>query len=196
MPTIQDGPVSTLFTPLPFSGNVTLAELADIGLSAEMAAAVEYAPTGLCSGWGIPFEIGNMVVLTDQAISINLPASTAPWLIFMHTSDLQPSKPGPGGFISPMRGEGQLGEHAADYVMLYANGTEERVTIRRRFQLGTFQRRWGENCFEAVAHHKPHPRPASYEQKAGDWGRSQTRISAADAGPWINWLWAWQNPYP
>jgi hypothetical protein len=161
-----------------------------------MAAAVDDAPTGLCTGWGIPFEIGNRVVLADQAITINLPATTTPWLIFMHTSDLLPSKPGPGGFISPMRGEGQLGEHAADYVILFTDGTEERVKIRRRFQLGTFQRRWGENCIEAIAHHKPHPQPASFEQQAPNWGQSQTRVSVADGGPWVNWLWAWQNPYP
>ena len=28
------------------------------------------------------------------------------------------------GFISPMRGEGQLGEHAADYIILYQDGTQ------------------------------------------------------------------------
>jgi hypothetical protein len=169
---------------------VSLVELAGAGLSTEMAAAVDDAPTGLCTGWGIPFEIGNRVVLADQAITINLPATTTPWLIFMHTSDLLPSKPGPGGFISPMRGEGQLGEHAADYVILFTDGTEERVKIRRRFQLGTFQRRWGENCIEAIAHHKPHPQPASFEQQAPNWGQSQTRVSVADGGPWVNWLWA------
>ena len=196
MPTIQDGPVSTLFTPLPFKGNVAVAELADIGLSAEMTAAVEHAPTGLCSGWGIPFEIEDMLVLTDQALSIEFPTTAAPWLIFMHTSDLRPNEATPGGFISPMRGEGQLGEHAADYVILYADGTEERAMIRRRFQLGAFQRRWGENCVEAVALHKPHPRPVSHEQMVSHWGWSQTRVSAADGGAWVNWLWAWQNPYP
>ena len=196
MPNVQDGPVSTFFTPLPFHGNVTLVELADSGISTEMEAAREHAPAGLCTGWGIPFEIRDLVLLTEQAISIDLSSTTAPWLIFMHTSDLRPNEAGSGGFISPMRGEGQLGEHAADYVILYADGTEERVKIRRRFQLGTFQRRWGENCFEAVAHHKPHPVPASFEQPAGNWGWSQTRASAADGGPWVNWLWAWQNPYP
>jgi len=196
MSNVQDGPVSIQFFPLQLSGNMTLAELANVGISAEMVAALEYAPTDSCVGWGIPFEIGKVIVLTDQTISIDLPPTTMPWLIFMHTSDIRSTEPGPGGFISPMRGEGQLGEHAANYVILYADGTEERVAIRRRFQLGAFQRRWGENCIEAVAHHKPHPRAASYEQKAGDWGWSQTRVTAADGDEWINWLWAWQNPYP
>ena len=170
MPDVHDGPTSKLFTPLPVQGNVALTELAAVGVSEKMALASEYAPTGSCTGWGIPFEIRDVVVLTDRSLSIKLPHTRATWLVFMHTSDLRPNEPGPGGFISPMRGEGQLGEHAADYVILYTDGTEERVKVRRRFHLGAIQRSWGENCFEAVAHHKPYPRPVTYEQdKAGQF---------------------------
>lgn len=196
MPIVKDGPFSTQFTALPLRGNVAGADLAGAGITEEMAAALEHAPIGSCTGWGIPFEIGSVVALVDQPLMVELPRTSAQWLIFMHTSDLRPNEPGPGGFISPMRGEGQLGEHAADYVILYTDGAEERVAVRRRFHLGTFQRRWGENCFEAVAHHKPHPVPAPHEQQTGAWGWSQTRVASADSGPWINWLWAWQNPYP
>ncbi|MGQ9681498.1 MAG: CehA/McbA family metallohydrolase [Anaerolineae bacterium] len=95
-----------------------------------------------------------------------------------------------------MAGEGRLNEHAADYCILYADGREERLPIRRRHQIGAFQRRWGENCFQAVAHHKPHPIRAHHEQMIEDWGRSQTRVSAADMGRWVNWLTAWENPRP
>ncbi|MBI4556647.1 MAG: CehA/McbA family metallohydrolase [Candidatus Hydrogenedentes bacterium] len=28
------------------------------------------------------------------------------------------------------------------------------------------------------------------------WGWTQTRAAAADFAPWLNWLWAWQNPNP
>ena len=192
----QDGLSSSLFVPLPFKGNTTLSRLGDAGISDEMAAALECAPDGACVSWGIPFEIGDVVAITDRPVSVQLDPTVAQWLVFAHTSDLRPLGPGPGGFISPMRGQGQLAEHAADYVMLYADGTEERVSIRRRHQLGAFQRRWGENCFEAVAHRRPHPLPASHEQLIPGWGRSQTRVSAEDEGRWINWLWAWENPYP
>ena len=74
-----------------------------------------------------------------------------------------------------MRGAGQLGEHAADYVICYQDGTEERVPIRRRYEIGAFQRGWGENCFLAVAAHKSQPTRAHHEQMSPDWGRSQTR---------------------
>jgi hypothetical protein len=197
MPTnTQDGPVSPLFAPLALKGNTTLSGLADAGVSDEMSAALEHAPSGDCVAWGIPFEIGDVVLLADQPVSVELDPTLTQWLVFMHTSDLRQVEAGPGGLFAPMRGEGQLAEHAADYVMLYADGTQERTPIRRRHQLGAFQRRWGENCFESVAHCKPQPRRASHEQLIPGWGWSQTRATAADSGPWVNWLWAWENPHP
>ena len=196
MPSVQDGPRSSLFTPLHLNGNVVLSELADVGISDEMAAVLEHAPSGDCVAWGIPFQIGDMVAIAGQAVSVALEPTVTQWLVFMHTSDLRPVDPGPAGIFSPMRGEGQLGEHAADYVLLYQDGTEERASIRRRHQLGAFQRRWGENCFESVAHRKPQPRRASHEQLIAGWGISQARVNAADSGPWVNWLWAWANPHP
>jgi hypothetical protein len=176
-----------------------LSRLADAGISEEMCGALKHAPGGPCVAWGIPFEIGDVAVLSDQIVNVELSPVLARWLVFMHTSDLRPVQPSPGGFISPMRGEGQLAEHAADYAVLYADGTQERIPIRRRHQVGTFQRRWGENCFEAVAHPKPHPRRPPHEQLGADWGRAQTRVVLADgyySEPWAYWLWAWENPHP
>jgi hypothetical protein len=193
---ICDGPTSVLFAPVLFKGNASLGELADAGISGQMADAVEHAPRGECAAWGLSFLIDDVVVIKDQAVSVGFDPLEAGWLVFMHTSDARPVEPGPSGFFSPMRGEGQLAEHAADYVMLYQDGAEERVPIRRRFHVGAFQRRWGENCFEAVAHHKPQPVRGAQEQLAPDWGLTQTRVSPNDGGPWVNWLWAWENPHP
>jgi hypothetical protein len=199
MSNIQDGPSSPLFASLPLKGNVTLSELANLGISKEMAKASEHAPSGACVAWGIPFEVEDVVAITEEVVAVEFSPTVAQWLVFMHTSDLRPLESGPSGFTSPMRGEGQLGEHAADYVILYADGTEERTPVRRRHQLGAFKRRWGENPFEAVAHPKPHPKRASHEQLIAGWGRSQTRVAQLDGGhgePWIYWLWAWENPHP
>jgi hypothetical protein len=197
MPTnVQDGPVSPLFAPLALEGNVALSGLPDVGISEGMAAALEHVPSGDCVAWGIPFAIGDVVVMVDRPVTVELRPTMAQWLVFMHSSDVRPFEPGAGGFISPMRGKGQLAEHAADYVMLYADGTEERVSVRRRHQIGAFERRWGENCFEAVSHRKPHALRAAHEQLRAEWGQSQTRATAADREPWLNWLWAWENPRP
>jgi len=194
MPTINDGPSSRFFWPLHLESGRLLSELAC--LSDEMSAALQYAPSGECVAWGIPFTIEQLVVVQQDIVTVNFGPTTARWLVFMHTSDARNIGPGPGGFWSPMRGQGQLAEHAADYVMLFRDGMEERVAIRRRHQIGTFQRRWGENCFEAVAHGKPRPVRASHEQLRPGWGSTQTRADVADEVPWVNWLWAWENPHP
>jgi hypothetical protein len=196
MPNMKDGPSSSRFRPVPFKGNATFSRLCNAGVSDEMAQAAEHAPGGQCVGWGIPFEIGDVVSIWDRPVAVEFAPVVARWLVFMHTSDKRRVEPDPSGFISPMRGEGQLAEHAADYVMLYEDDAEERAAIRRRHHLGAFQRRWGENCFEAVAHHKPRPVRAAHEQPGGQWGWTQTRVDTADSGPWVNWLWAWENPHP
>jgi hypothetical protein len=196
MPAIHDGPFSTLFAPISIQSNARLTALSNLGLSEEMVAAAEDAPCGDCVGWGIPFEIGDIILLSEDAVSIDINPTMARWLVFMHTSDVREIDPGKSGFYSPMRGEGQLAEHAANYVIRYQDGLEVSVPIRRRFQLGSFQRRWGENCFESVPHYKPKPILASHEQLSRYWGLSQTRVEVTDDMPWVNWLWAWENPYP
>ena len=196
MPGVKDGPRSPNFAPLSLMGNVYPDELGGLDLSQEMQAALEHAPSGACISWGIPFEIDRVVALSKEPVCTAVTPTRAEWLLFMHTSDLRPLDWNRDGFVSPMRGQGQLGEHAADYVVAFEDGSEKRLTIRRRHQIGAFQRSWGENCFEAVSHHKPHPVRAGHEQANPDWGRSQTRVNAADAGEWINWVWAWRNPHP
>jgi hypothetical protein len=196
VPSAKDGPGSDLFAPLPLNGGMPLSRLADLAISGEMSAALEHAPSDDCVGWGIRFEIGDVIAIMDQTVTVEFRPTVAQWLVFMHTSDQRQVESGPGGLFSPMRGQGQLGEHAANYVMVYKDGTEEQVAIRRRHQIGAFQRRWGENCFESVAHQKPRPVRAAHEQRGGPWGWTQTRVSSADGGPWVNWLWVWENPHP
>jgi hypothetical protein len=137
---VKDGPHTRSFSPVPFAGNATVAELARFGVSSEMVENLEHAPSGECVCWGIPFEVEQVVIIQELPVTVDLGAVMAPWLVFLHTSDQRPLEPGRDGFISPMRGSGQLAEHAADYVVLYADGSEERVAIRRRHQIGAFQR--------------------------------------------------------
>ena len=205
MPEAHDGPHSPYFTVLPIQGNANLAgwtsagsgqDSGILGMSPEMAAALKAAPGGYCVCWGIPFEIGDGIVLSDAPVSIDINPVKARWLVFLHTSDIRPLQPGPGGIISPMRGRGMLAEHAADYVICFTDGSQARASIRRRHQVGAFQRGWGENCFESVAHHKPYPLRAAHEQLSDSWGNSQARNFAGDDSAWVNWLWAWENPLP
>ena len=177
---VQDGPRTALFHPLPFQGNVAFSGLAGAGLSPEMAAALEHAPAGECTGWGIPFRVGDVIVLKERPSPSSCRRRRRSGWSLCTPRTCGRSSPVPMASISPMRGQGQLGEHAADYVMLYEDGTEERAPIRRRVtRSARFSGAGARTAFEAVAHTKPHPVRASHEQASADWGRSQTR---ADAG--------------
>lgn len=195
MPAVEDGPSSSLFKPIALEGNIDLAAIADADISEAMKAAARHAPTGRCVCWGIPFQIARAVALTTEPITVHTEPFAAKWLVFMHTSDLKPAELNSDGLISPMRGEGRLAEHAANYTVLYADGTEEALPIRRRFQIGAFKWRWGETCFEAVIHHKNYPVRHSPEHPSPHWGTSQTRVKSMHGWPWTNWLWAWENPH-
>jgi len=192
----RDGPVSPHFQPIKLAGTIEIEDLQDMGVSAPLAENLHHSPSGPCTSWGLPFEIEDPVVVNAVLTSVSFTPTTAQWFVIMHTSDIRPLDAEPDGFISPMRGAGRLNEHAATYVLLYEDGTEARAEIRRRHQVGAFQRGWGENCFQAVTHIKPAPVRASHEQLRQGWGKTQTRADNPDGGLWMNWLWAWENPQP
>ena len=195
---IQDGPASTAFSPIAMPGRVIFAELGGSGVSADMAAAAGKAPTGTCICRGIPFRVGKAVVVGDRPVTLGFRPVRARQLCFLHTSDLRPMEHDRAGLVTSPGGPGRLGEHAADYVIVYADGSEETAAIRRRHQVGMFTRRWGENCFEAVADEKPQPLPAHPSETVQNarWGVYQTRASARDSRPYTNWIWCWENPHP
>lgn len=195
MDAINDGPVTSSFSPVALKGNVSLEKLRERGVSSEMQVALENAPRGECVSWGLPFKVGRPVLVDGRAVTVKTPELKAQWLVFLHTSDLRTPEPGTLEARMP-RGRGRLGELAATYVILYTDGTEVAVPIVRRQQIGMFSRQWGENCFEAVAHRKPRPIPPPHEQPGYGWGHAQTRVDAADQGAWVNWLYAWENPHP
>jgi hypothetical protein len=122
----------------------------------------------------------------------------APWLVFMHTSDVEPAETDAHGFPASARGPFRLGEVLAHYWIRYQDGAEERIPIRRQHQVGAVRQPWGIPCFEAVSHRKPCPALTLSEQprEGVGWGASQTLVVQPDLLPWTNWLWAWQNPHP
>lgn len=202
MPQYKDGPVSPYFFPVPLPGELHFSDLTTaLGISERMSRAAGQAPRGEVVAWGIPFQVNHPILVNEDAVSVLVdPPISAGWLVFMHTSDgvqandlkMTVEDAGRGGF----RGEGRLNEHAADYVVIYEDGSEACIPIHRRRQIGMYQRHWGENCFESVAAHKPKPIRAAHEQLHDGWGYTQTRADAADWEEWTNWLYAWQNPHP
>ena len=140
MPSVKDGPASPRFAPLKFRGRVRLDRLARAGVSRRMADAAGHAPTGDCVGFGIPFNVGAVLVVRDRPIQVKVPPTRAEWLVFMHTSDLESMEAGEDGLYRHTTGPGRLGEHAADYVLVYADGSEARAAVRRRYEVGAFTR--------------------------------------------------------
>ncbi|MDK1030878.1 MAG: CehA/McbA family metallohydrolase, partial [Planctomycetia bacterium] len=197
MPKPVKAAASHLFSPLAFTGNSTFSDLARMKGSKGMKKALPHATRGRTVAWGIPFAVRKRIVVArDKPVGVKLAPVKAQWLVFMHTSDVPPQVKDSDGFIRATKGVGQLGAHAADYVFCYADGTEERVKMRERFQIGAVIPSF-DACFEAVAEGSPHPIPPHYEQQTHwQWGLGETRALLGDGAPWMNWLWAWQNPRP
>ena len=211
MQSFIDGPSTTAFTPLALGGNTIIPGLTRLPISSGMRDALPHAPAGRCVGWGIPFTIDSVVAIHDHAVEVPIGPSTAQWLVFLHTSDGRPPEERidaagggePDGPIEPRRfirastGRGHLAEHAADYVICFADGAEERIEVRRLHQVGGFYPAILDKCFEAVGAHKPYTREPTYRHASTQWGMSQWRIEQPDfLQPWTSWLWAWENPRP
>ena len=145
-----DGPASRRFHALEFRGNCSFRSLSTAQVSEYMRTHVSDAPRGECVCRGIPFRVKRVVLVREEPVSVRVEPFKSRWLVFLHTSDEMPLPWTRDGFISPMRGEGHLGEHAADYVVHYADGSSVRLPIKRRFQIGALHRHWGENCFLAA----------------------------------------------
>jgi hypothetical protein len=198
LPIYHDGPASSLFDPLDFSGNLERSGINSTLVSETMAEAIKSAPSGKAVAWGIPFRIPEqVVVLKKEPCKISFSPHTGNWIIFLHTSDHGNLIKNPDGFYEkPFRGNGLLNEDAASYVVIYEDGREVSLPVRQRYHVGMFQQGWGENCIESVAHHKPMPISLEGEITNETWGWVQTRVSTEDRGNWINWIWAWENPNP
>ncbi len=177
MTTFRYGPPSPHFQTLTLDGGMPLSLLASAGAPVEMIEAVADAPTGDAVCWGIPWEIEDVLLVRDKPATAKWRPRQARWLVVMHTMERILPQPGPGGFVSPMRGEGHLGAHAADYVFLYADGEEVRVPIRCRREIGSFRPSLGRSLPGGGASPRPPPgRPGPGQ--TGPLGRG------ADAG-WL-----------
>ena len=188
-----DGPAHSGFKPVSMDVDRPPVNLdSDHG---DFVSSVLEIPSGEQVGWGIPFTIDRPILLLEKPVKVSFDAVASPWLVFLHVADLIPVT-AKDGIISPMRGSGSLNRVAATYRIGFDDGTVVEEKIRLRHQIGTFSRRWGENCFEAVANSKPKPVRPHHEQLNSNWGQSQTRASASDQGEFIHWIWCWNNPRP
>ncbi|MCP9487091.1 MAG: CehA/McbA family metallohydrolase [Gaiellaceae bacterium MAG52_C11] len=108
---------------------------------------------------GIPFQLGrakqpNVILLGDTPITIAVDSLRATYLVFVHVvpdrvTDYQP------GFADYRVDGNELGDHAADYSLVYADGDQTTARILRRFAIQQSRIMWGASAFAAVPHARP-----------------------------------------
>jgi hypothetical protein len=161
-------------------------------------------PSGRQTFWGIPFELGApegrwWLMLDRSGDVVTIPVSGAmSHLVFAHLCDVshspepgaQPADYHPGEVTRP-------GEHLANYVLVYGDGSEARQSIRRRFEVGEAVQVWGQQAFAARPHVEDEPRPWRGPYPAGEWGKYQQGVSRnPTAGMLLYWIYALENRHP
>ena len=196
MPTIIDSKPSPEFTAISLSGiyNRNGTSFSADELSDEKLAGKDLSLTGENVVRGVPFHLGeaagnNILFLRGDEATLNFDEPIkCRHLVFIHTAVGKWDEPDEDGITRPSRGRIILGDKVADYKLLYEDGSEKSVAIRRRFAIGEMSKAWGDECFEAVPLAKPIAVPTITERMSagdppdGDFGYSQTRVGTDRIG--------------
>ena len=203
-------PASDRFTPLSLAG----------ACNAERSALPEALapPPDLAGRYGrqafrgVPFDLGagggpDVVLVAAAAgaeTTVTVPAGglQATYLVFLHHLEDRVSNYLTGFADDGVDGN-ELGDHAADYVLRYAGGSEYVHPIRRRFAIQQARIGWGASPFAAVPMYADRVFASAAEDQAAGrpaargYGRGETRHdSGRDAGQRLAWLYALPNPHP
>ena len=187
-----------------------------------LAAQLTKLPAGRQTFWGVPFLLGPVegpswlvlqpgaagglvtVPLTqaspgpESASAGGEPGKGVSYLVIAHFCDeshdpqnrQQPADYLPGFVTRP-------GEHLADYVLEYQDGSERRRPIRRRFEVDEALIMWGQWAFAAQPHVPPVPAPWQGPYPARQWGNYQTGVVDGPTDTDLRyWLYALPNPQP
>lgn len=170
------------YTPLDLSRHYN-AGLAILGPDAR-------APVGAQRFHGLPFQIGAADGEGDCFLVLGGEARTerrlrigqaARQVIFAHR------------LLDSQIPSGGVGDRVAEYVVCYADGGEERLPIRERFEIAVVPTTWGSLPFLAWPDGNDRLLPR-YEGRWDDAGERQTE--GASGGARGYYLWAWANPHP
>lgn len=140
-------------------------------------------PAGVVSSWGIPFALdpeGKKFLELAPKKELSVPLrGQATHICFLHLSN-------------PIEGPACGGEHLADYIIEYADGTRSTHKIRRRFEINQIGIGWGAYSFNAMPSWMPCPLSS---EEGAYWGRAQTGLSSKGLG-FTAWVYALENPSP
>jgi hypothetical protein len=150
------------------------------------AGAVAELPFGPQSFWGVPFEIADggvneLLVLEGKSNTDIAVGSAGSYLVFAHFCDEDsPSSVAgqPSDYLNPV--VTAPGEHMADYVVVFDDGSELRQSIRRRFEINQVQTRM-QSGFASRQHQGLSSIPKRGPFPNNAWGRWQTGVMVGDA---------------
>jgi len=189
------------FTPLDLSAHFNAGEKA--AWHPAIVELLKTLPAGQQTFWGVPFALGareehaqRWLLLDREPHTVEI-AARARYLVVAHFCNnshdpADPSHPPdtPAGLLP------RPGEHLADYVLVYADGSEHRQPIRRRFEVNEAALIWGQRAFAARPHQEDVPLNFRGPYPAGAWGWYQTGVGQASNEPASYWLYALENPAP
>ena len=149
-------------------------------------------PGGEQRFWGVPFSLGRaepeapgLIVIGDAGsqATARIPLDgAASYVVLAHLCDARARTTVAGQTSDyPTPTVTAPGEHLADYVVEYADGTEHRVPIRRRFEVNQVQTRM-QSGFACRPHLGLTPLPMRGPYPVDMWGRYQTGASVGPAG--------------
>ena len=156
---------------------------------------------------GMPFLLGspgaaNVLLVADAPVTVATGGLTARYLMFVHYVADRPSNYLPGFADSDCDGN-ELGDHVADYVLRYADGSEYVHAIRRGFAIQQARIGWGASPFAAVPLLADQVTASAAEDQAAGrmprvaYGSGESRHrSGRDASGPGGWLYALPNPHP
>lgn len=154
---------------------------------------------------GIPFRLGPGGPRSKRWIALSaapkpwarpeveIPAAgTANYLCLAQFCDYEPVQP-PGDDVPPPE---KIGQPLAHLTVVYADGSEATLPIRRRFEVCTPTTRWGHRALLALSHPQLVPAGLADPLPSGNrWGQLQTVVKE-DGGPPFLWISALRNPHP
>src|SRR5215216_3512899 len=166
---------------------------------------------------GIPFALGEqdrpnvILVAADGAtdeVRIEVEPMRATYVVFLHAVADRPLPELPGfgqHVLAPSVAHiaaNQLGDHVADYVLVYEDGTQAVTPILRRFAIQQRHIVWGASPFAAVPALGPYvTNSATDDFRLGrvarmGYGDAETRHDSGRGASERLWLYALPNPKP
>lgn len=162
---------------------------------------------GLQTILGIPFDFGpeanpNVILLADEPVELAIDGLQASYLLFVHVVEDRKTNYLDGLADFAVDGN-ELGDHVADYALVYNEGEEDVTPIRRRFAIQQPHIGWGASPFEAQPAGDPGVKPTVSEALQNGqmpqigYGRGETRHETPRNDPPAQlWIYALPNPHP